>query len=65
MSYFIKTNTSQILIKPVLKNFCSFLRKSHFFIFNKTFYKQLDGVAMGSPLGQTLANAFLCYHEMP
>ena len=22
-----------------------------------------DGVAMGSPLGPTLANAFLCHHE--
>ena len=34
-----------------------------FFIFNGNFYKQIDGVAMGSPLGPTLANAFLCYHE--
>ena len=24
---------------------------------------QIDGVAMGSPLGPTLANAFLVYHE--
>ena len=37
--------------------------KELFFIFYKTFYKQLDSVAMGSPLGPTLANAFLCYHE--
>ena len=37
--------------------------KESFFIFNKTFYKQLDGVAKGSLLGPTLANAFLCYHE--
>ena len=34
-----------------------------FFIFDITFYKQLDGVAMGFPLGPTLANAFLCCHE--
>ena len=33
--------------------------KESSFIFNETFYKQLDGVAMGSPLGPTLANAFL------
>ena len=26
-------------------------------------YKQIDGVAMGSHLGATLANAFLCFHE--
>ena len=33
------------------------------FIFNGTLYKQVDGVAMGSPLGPTLANAFMCYWE--
>ena len=27
------------------------------------FYSQIDGVAMGSPLGPTLANVFLCHHE--
>ena len=27
------------------------------------FYTQVDGVAMGSPLGPSLANAFLCHHE--
>ena len=37
--------------------------KESLLIFGKTFYKQLDGVAMGSPLGLTLANSFLCYHE--
>ena len=32
-------------------------------LFDQQFYKQYDGVAMGSPLGPTLANVFLCYHE--
>ena len=32
-------------------------------LFDQEFYKQQDGVAMGSPLGPTLANVFLCYHE--
>ena len=32
-------------------------------LFNQEFYKQHDGVAVGSPLGSTLANFFLCYHE--
>ena len=32
-------------------------------LFDQQFYKQHDGVAMGSPLGPTLANVFLCYHE--
>ena len=29
------------------------------------YYIQSDGVAMGSPLGPTLANVFLCYWKMP
>ena len=33
------------------------------FIFNGNYYKQVDGVAMGSPLGPTLANIFMCHHE--
>ena len=33
------------------------------FIFDNILYKQIDGVAMGSPLGTTLANAFLCHYE--
>ena len=33
------------------------------FIFGSLLYKQIDGVAMGSHLGPTLANAFLCHYE--
>ena len=33
------------------------------FIFDNKLYKQIDGFAMGSPLGPTLANAFLCHYE--
>ena len=33
------------------------------FIFDFLLYKQINGVAMGSPLGFTLANAFLCHYE--
>ena len=32
-------------------------------LFYQAFYKQHDGVAMGSTLGQTLVNVFVCYHE--
>ena len=32
------------------------------FNFDYLLYKQVDGVAMGSPLGPTLANAFLCHY---
>ena len=37
--------------------------KDSFFLFNGAYYEQLDGVAMGSPLGPTLANIFLCHWE--
>ena len=33
------------------------------FIFDNKVYKQIGGVAMDSPLGPTLANAFLCHFE--
>ena len=34
-----------------------------FFIFDGKFYQQCDGVAMGSPLGPTLANIFMFHFE--
>ena len=34
-----------------------------FFVFDEKFYEQCDGVAMGSPLGTTLANIFMCHFE--
>ncbi|XP_046860166.1 uncharacterized protein LOC124453391 [Xenia sp. Carnegie-2017] len=33
------------------------------FSFDDTMYKQIDGMAMGSPLGPVLANIFVGYHE--
>ena len=32
-------------------------------LFDGEYYKQIDGVAMGSPLGPTFANMFLCFYE--
>ena len=37
--------------------------QNNFFNFEGKIYKQIDGVAMASPLGPTLANVFLCFHE--
>ena len=37
--------------------------RNNFFNFEGKFYKQIDGVAVGSPLGPTFANAFLYFHE--
>ena len=37
--------------------------KESIILFDNKYYSQIDGVAMGSPLGLTLANIFLCYHK--
>ena len=37
--------------------------KENHFIFSDQLYHQIDGVAMGSPLGPTLANIFMCALE--
>ena len=37
--------------------------KSSCFVFNDIYYKQIESVAMGSPLGPTFANLFLDYCE--
>ena len=33
------------------------------FLFNNTLYSQIEGMAMGSPLGPSFANTFLSHHE--
>ena len=38
--------------------------KDNVFLFNGQLYEQIDGVAMGSPLAPSLANIFLCHHEV-
>ncbi len=37
--------------------------KNCHFLFNGSLYQQIDGVAMGSPLGPLFANIFLSFHE--
>ena len=49
--------------KNQFRNLLKLSVKNTYFFFNGKLYEQIDGVAMGSPLGPTLANIFLCYHE--
>ena len=49
--------------KDQFRKMLNFAVKDSPFIFNNNLYKQQDGVAMGSPLSPTFANAFLCHHE--
>ena len=53
----------KILNHAVLKEALEISTKNCNFIFNEVVYEQLDGVAMGSPLGPTLANIFMCHFE--
>ena len=50
-------NTSQF------NKFFEFAVKDSHFIFNNQQYEQIDGVAMGSLLGPSLANIFMCALE--
>jgi len=51
------------LSKTDFRRLLTLSTKGTVFFFNGAYYRQKDGVAMGSPLGPALANAFLCHHE--
>ena len=55
-------NTAKIS-KDGFRNLLNVATKESFFMFNNKFYKQTDGVVMGSPLGKALANIFMCSFE--
>ena len=59
-----KSNSSiHDLSKRQITEMLSLTTKESIILFDMAFYTQVDGVAMGSPLGPSLANAFLCHHE--
>ena len=60
---FKESKTVEGLSKTEFNELLSLATKDLHFIVDGTLYKQIDGVAMGFPLGPTLANAFLVYHE--
>ena len=51
------------ITKAELKKLFEFAKSGTHFLFQGTFYDQIDGVAMGSPLGPVLANLFSGYYE--
>ena len=51
------------LNKKEMFEMLSLTLKESIILFDNKYYSQIDRVAMGSPLGPTLANIFLCYHE--
>ena len=61
--FFENTDTVEGFTKSELKQLLCLATKESYFIFNGLLYKHIDGVAMGSPLGPSFANAFLSYHE--
>ena len=52
------------LPSDVLKKFLELSVFNTMFAFNGKFYRQSDGLGMGLPLSPTMANVFLCHHEM-
>ena len=49
--------------KTNFRHFFNIVTKETFFMFNSKYHKQVDGVAMGSPLGPALLHIFICSFE--
>ena len=51
------------IARQELKKLFEFATSGTHFLFDGSYYDQIDGVAMGSPLGPVLANLFMGFHE--
>ena len=60
---FCDANTIQNLDRNDIRELLTLAAYESFFIFYQFMFRQIDSVAMGSPLGPILANAFLCHFE--
>ena len=58
-----KYNYEIKITKSELKKIFLFPTSETHFLFDNCYYDQIDGVAMGSPLGPVLANLFMSFHE--
>ena len=47
-----------------MKKLFEFATPGTYFLFQGTFYDQIDDFAMGSPLGSVLTNLFMSYYEI-
>ena len=63
-SIYDQNNRAEGLNKSEFKKLLPLATKDLYFIFDDFLYKQVDGVAMGSPLGPILANAFFCFYKI-
>ena len=60
---FCDTNTIHNLHRNDMRKLLTLWAYESFFIFDQVMYRQIDGVAMVSPLGPIPANAFLCHFK--
>ena len=60
---FKSSQTVSGLNKQQVLEMLSLTTKENVILFDQKYYSQIDGVAMGSRLGPTLANILLCYHK--
>jgi len=63
VNYISKGNPDLKLSKSELRSLFTVATTQTHFLFNGSFYDQIDGVVMGSPLASFLANLFMGHHE--
>ena len=63
VNYISDNNNPFNLPKRILTKLFTIATSDSVFTFNNKIYTQVDGVAMGSPVGPSYANAFLCHYE--
>ena len=63
VNYISEGNPDLKISKPELRSIFTVATAQTHFLFNGSFYDQIEGVAMGSPLAPVLANLFIGHHE--
>ena len=63
VNYISKGNPDLKLSEPELRSLFTLATAQTHFLFNGSFYDQINGVAMGPPLAPVLVNLFMGHHE--